>query len=504
MEKYRLQMLELWRRWQAMSLRRRVAWSAGTLGCLALTCFFLWVFQPEYRVLYVGLSVEEAGAITSKLQSKGVPFKLTAGGTTVLVPADQAMQVHLDMNSEGIAGSSKIAKGWDSFDQARIGATPFDNSVTFMRAQQAELARTIMQIDPIIYARVHIVRPETSPFIREKKAATASVMVKCRPGATLSRNTVDGIAALVSGSLEGLTKENVRIVDANGRLLSKNQEGESGSLATLVDQKREIEQYLAGEAERMLTTVLGAGRAVVVVRADLNDVQKREHKEIFDTESKVAKSEKTSLNKTNTAAPNKGGVAGSTSNLGKAQGTASAQGSVTSQETQQSDYDYPRTIQEWQNKIGSINRLTVAAFVDISGVDKSEPPISLADVKETIKKAVGFKKDRDEIQVTQVRMPGTAAEGFEEEWAAHQRWQTILTIVRNGSMAMMALCLVPMAWMLVRRRSRGAPAPAIKEAPPEPAKLRLVTDELERNPEALARILAHWIDRTEASDRKAA
>jgi flagellar M-ring protein FliF len=505
MDKYRQQFLELWGRWQAMSLTRRVAWSAGGFACLALAGLVWWVLQPEYRVLYVGLSVEEAGAITSKLQAKGVPFRIAAGGTTILVPAEQAMQVHLDMNNEGIAGSAKIAKGWDSFDQARIGATPFDNSVTFMRAQQAELARTIMQIDPIIYARVHIVRPETSPFIREKKAATASVMIKCRPGATLSRGTVDGIAALVSGSLEGLTKENVRIVDANGRLLSKNQEGEAGGLATLVDQKRDIEQYLSGEAERMLTSVLGSGRAVVVVRADLNDIQKREKKEIFDTESKVAKSEKSTLNKTNTSAPNKGGVAGSTSNLGKVQGTASNAGSTTSQETQQSDYDYPRTIQEWQNKIGSINRLTVAAFVDISGADKSEPAISLADVKETIKKAVGFKADRDEIQVTQVRMPAAVAEGFEEEWAAHQRWQTILTIVRNGSMAMIALCALPMAWLLVRRRGPAAGAAAVKkEAQPPPAKLQLLTDELDRNPEALARILAHWIDRAEASDRKAA
>src|ERR1700720_4422650 len=160
MEKYRQQALELWARWEAMSRMRKLAWAAGLISCLSLAGLLWWVSQPEYRVLYVGLSVEEAGAITSKLQAKGVPFKLSAGGTTILVPSDQAMQVHLDMNNDGIAGSSKIAKGWDSFDQGRIGATPFDNSVTFMRAQQAELARTIMQIDPIIYARVHIVRPE--------------------------------------------------------------------------------------------------------------------------------------------------------------------------------------------------------------------------------------------------------------------------------------------------------------------------------------------------------
>jgi flagellar M-ring protein FliF len=503
MEKYRQLALELWARWQAMSRTRKLAWSVGGLTCLTLAWLVWWVAQPEYRVLYVGLSVDEAGAITSKLQSKAIPFRLAAGGTTILVPAEQAMQAHLDMNSEGVAGSSKLAKGWDSFDQARIGATPFDNSVTFMRAQQAELARTIMQIDPIIYARVHIVRPETSPFIREKKAATASVMVKCRPGATLGRNTVDAIAALVSGSLEGLTKENVKIVDANGRLLSKSAEGEGGGFGTLVEQKREIEQYLSGEAERMLTSVLGPGRAVVVVRADLTDKQMRVKKESIDAEGRVQKSEKTTLSKTNSSTGTKGGPAGSTSNLGKGGTAVAGNGaSVTSQETQQSDYDYPRTIQEWQNKYGSIERLTVAAFVDTSGSDKSEQTISLADVRETIQKAVGFKTGRDEIQVTQVRMPGTVADGFEEEWAAHQRWQTILTIVRNGSMAMIALCVLPMAWLWLRRR-RPAPAPA-KEAEPEPAKLRLVTEELERHPEALAKVLSVWLERAEAAGRKAA
>jgi flagellar M-ring protein FliF len=499
MEKYRLQAMELWGRWQAMGLRRKIGWSAMGLMCLALAAILWWAAQPEYRVLYVGLSVEEAGAITSKLQAKGIPFKLSAGGTTIQVPADQAMQAHLDMNNEGIAGSAKIAKGWDSFDQGRIGATPFDNSVTFMRAQQAELARTIMQIDPIIYARVHIVRPETSPFIREKKVATASVMIKCRPGASLSRNTVDGIAALVSGSLEGLAKENVRIVDANGRLLSKNQDGEAGGLGSLVDQKRDIEQYLAGEAERMLTSVLGAGRAVVVVRADLNDKQMREKKEIFNLESRVAKTEKTTLNKTNTTTTaGKGGAAGSTSNLGKGPGGGvNTGGSTTSQETQQSDYDYPKTIQEWQNKTGSIDRLTIAAFVDMSGLDKSEQAISLADVKKTIEKAVGFKSERDEIQVTQVHMPAATSEGFEEEWASHQRWQTILTIVRNGSMAMVALCALPMTWLLLRRRGSAA------QARPEPAKLERLSEELDRHPEALAKILALWIDHAEAPDKKA-
>ena len=74
MEKYRLQALEIWNRWLALSLTRKIAWTAGGLVCLALAGVFWWAVQPEYRVLYVGLSVEEAGAITAKLQTKGVPF----------------------------------------------------------------------------------------------------------------------------------------------------------------------------------------------------------------------------------------------------------------------------------------------------------------------------------------------------------------------------------------------------------------------------------------------
>src|SRR5581483_6329208 len=125
------------------------------------------------------------GAITSKLQAKSINFKLASSGTTILVPADQAMQVHLDLTNDGTPGSSKLGKGFDLFDQPMLSATPFNQHVNFVRAQQTELARTIMQIDPIVFARVHIVRPEPSPFIREQKQTTASVMVKLRPGATL-------------------------------------------------------------------------------------------------------------------------------------------------------------------------------------------------------------------------------------------------------------------------------------------------------------------------------
>jgi flagellar biosynthesis/type III secretory pathway M-ring protein FliF/YscJ len=168
------------------------------------------------------------------------------------------------------------------------------------------------------------------------------------------------------------------------------------------------------------------------------------------------------------------------------------------EETQQSDYDYPRTIQEWQQKHASIERLTIAAFVDVGS--GGERPLSLADIGETIKKAVGFKSERDEIQITQVKMPAATNEDFEKEWAAHQQWQTTLAIIRHGSIAMIALCAAPFLWVLLRRR----PAVPPTESQPQTTKLRRISDELERNPEALANILSRWIERSETVGSKAA
>ena len=37
------------------------------------------------------------------------------------------------------------------------------------------------------------------------------------------------------------------------------------------------------------------------------------------------------------------------------------------------------------------------------------------------------------VQRIKLWMPSGVAEGFEEEWATHQRWQTILTVVREMS-----------------------------------------------------------------------
>jgi flagellar M-ring protein FliF len=349
---------------------------------------------------------------------------------------------------------------------------------------------------------VHIVRPEPSPFVREQKPTTASVMVKVRGGAMLNRSTVTAISSLVAGSIEGLAKENVRIVDQNGRLLSEERDPDSGMFGSASDARREVEEYRSRRAEAMLESVLGSGKAIVRVTAELDMKIVKKKQEIINAEARTPKMEKSVSTKSNTTsnqAANKGGPAGSS---GPAKGNTTTTGSSgvnSSSETTQTEYVVPSTFIEELKKPGAIERLTVAVFIDSDAFKKSDPPISLESLKDAIKNAVGFKSDRDEIQVTLVRMPSTAPETNEEEAAATARMQTILTIVRNVSIGAIALCVMPIVWMLFRRRKHVAvPAPATSP------QIQRITEELDRNPDALAKILTLWIDRADASERKAA
>src|SRR5579883_2961570 len=159
--------------WQGMSWARRIGILVLTGLCVALVGgVAYWASQPDFRVLYTNLSPEDAGAITAKLQAGGVTYRLTGGGQTILVPAEQVAQARVDLAAEGLP--AKGGKGFELFDMSALSLTPLAERVNFVRALQAELAKTIMQLEPVATARVHVVLPDQSPFVREQMPAKAS------------------------------------------------------------------------------------------------------------------------------------------------------------------------------------------------------------------------------------------------------------------------------------------------------------------------------------------
>ncbi len=496
--------------WLSLSLWRQIGLILATVllvGGMSVVVYL--VSLPDYRVLYSGLSLEDAQAIAAKLQEKGVSYRLSVGGTTVQVPADKLQQAKLDLAADGLPGKSD--KGFGMFDEQSIGATPFNQHVNYLRALQAELAKTIMQVDPIMFARVHITRPEPSPFIREQKPTTASVLLKLKPGAALSRSAAAGIVALVAKSVEGLTPEQVTIMDTNGRVLSEQHPADgSGVVASHLDYRRQLETELESKAQEMLATALGPGHAIVRVTADVDFTTKMEMRETIDPEQKILKKTTSKTVNSSNTTPGSRGPAGTASNLRLQPSSGTSTPTTHKEEDSDEEYDYGKGMTKIEQGKGEIKRLTVAAMVDLSGLDASSGSAGSAlkeeDIKKIIQNAVGFSARRgDQIEVKPAKLQ-TASDltNLDTEWLEMQRWQNYLSIARQASLGVAALVALVLGFLFLRRLRPAAKEKAESQSGDETQARLAFASLAQRDPELVARVLSGWMAEPRQQQTRAA
>ena len=177
-----------------------------------------WVKSVNYSILYSDLEPAEAGDVIGQLTEQNIPYKLSDGGTTIMVPSDEVYKVRISLASQGLPRSGNI--GYSIFDKSNLGMTEFLQNLNFRRALEGELTKTIMQLADVKAARVHIVMPKDRLFREDKQEATASIVLKLRHLGGLSKAQLAGITHLVASSVEGLRPENISIIDYNGELLA--------------------------------------------------------------------------------------------------------------------------------------------------------------------------------------------------------------------------------------------------------------------------------------------
>jgi flagellar M-ring protein FliF len=497
--------------WRGMSVPRRVALALVTLvSVLAIAAVVYWAGQAEYRTLYSGLAPEDAAAVTARLTQQSIPYRLSNNGTTISVPAEQLAQVRIDLAAEGLP--TKGGKGFELFDESPLGMTPFVQHVNYLRALQGELAKTIQRLEPVSQARVHITQPEPSPFVRDQKPPTASVVVWLKPNATLNRSMANGIVALVANSTEGLTPENVTLLDNFGHILSERQGPEAGQVPqTQLEYRREIENALAAKAEGMLAQVLGPGRAIVRVTADVNFRKVQETRETYSPDDKVITSETVTSVKSTGAGPGARGVVGFTSNA-TARGAAAAttvppeSKSTSSEDITDTKYAVSKTVQKVEDRIGNVERLSVAAMVDLHGEGgEPGPSLTVKDVEDIVKRAVGFRTPRDEIKVSDVRLVGVVPQAeAQAEYEQAQRWQYYINLVRNGSLGLAAVVALVLGILFLRRLRPARPVAPAVDVTERTRRLQGLALTVQQNPDRAARALDTWLGPAPAAGRAGA
>jgi flagellar M-ring protein FliF len=455
-------------RWRTLSTTHKVSLVLLVIGAI-LALYYLGQFarQMNYTTLFTKLDPREAGAIIEQLEGMRIPYILSDGGTTIQVPKNRVDEARIHLATAGTLGGGA---GWELFDRSKLGITEFEQQVNYQRALQEELRRTIVQLDGVEAARVHLVLPEKSIFAEAAAPPSASIALKLRPGFELSQSQVRGIVTLVAGSVEGLAPENVHLVDMRGRLLSgdSHQDPTAGVALTNQEIKRNYERRLEQRLQQMLQRIVGPDRVVAMVTADLDFSQQQSVSTIPYGESQVV-SEQTIREESEGAST--GGVPGTDTNI---EGPATY---PLAHAMQNESYSREETITNYQvgtrqetvvQPPGELRRLSTSVVVD-----GNVTPERAEQIRNVVAAALGFNPERgDQIVVVPMAFDTTYQEQLEEELrraemlAAERERQQLLLYAAVAGAALLLLLIAVVTALVMSRRRRASPAPEVEDVIP--------------------------------------
>jgi flagellar M-ring protein FliF len=379
--------------------------SALAVLAMASVLFIQWITTPAYTVLYAGMDDSAVAGVISELDALGVPYQLEGGGSRIMVPRDRLYTTRASLASAGVGGATTPA-GYELLDNQGLSISDFRQRVDYQRALEGELARTLMAMDGIDRASVHLALPEEELFSERQQPATASVLVAT--GRTLSEPEIEAITFLVSSSVEGLSATNITVADARGTVLHAPGDGAGSTAVTSrhMRQTREFEEALSTDLSRMLATVTNGTPASVIVRATLNFDEAETQTETYNPASQVALREQLSTEQFDGTGAAPGGIVGVDGGPVGDIGTGGE--STYAKDEQLREFGVDRTTARTITAPGSVERLSVAIVMD-DGTETGAIVPDIGAVEQLVGAALQLDPARgDAIAVSQLPLPAPA------------------------------------------------------------------------------------------------
>ncbi len=401
--------------WANTSSNQRILLLAvAGIVTIAFVLFVLWVNKPVYKVLYSDLAQEDANKVVTYLEENNVSYELLNEGTTITVPENSVYDLRLKVAGEGNLVGAGV--GFEIFDEVKVGQTEFVQKINYQRALQGELARTLAELPNVESARVHLVIPERSLFIEEQQPPSASVVLKLENSSVkMSPSEVQGVVNLMTMSIEGLDKHHVSITDSAGNSIYAPEEEGFTANNTQLEYRMRFEKILERRISELLTPILGAGKSIAKVSAELDYSQRTFRKQSFDPESQVVRSEQRS-EETQTGQANL--EAGSPDANFRGDGLNNSLSSQSGQrESRTTNYEINSIEENVIGQMGSVNRLTIAVAIDGTYVKDEEGTMTyvprseqeLTRIRQLVANAVGVDSMRgDTIEVSNIAFDETS------------------------------------------------------------------------------------------------
>ena len=460
---------------------KQIGLLAGVAAAVAAAIWLvLWSQGQNYTVLYGQLSERESGQVMDALTAAGIEFKLNPSGA-VSVPEAKVQEARIRLATQGLPQSDSMGIEMIQKESA-LGSSSMMETARYQSVLETELARTIVKVQGVQTARVHLALPKPTVFLRDARKATASVMLQLYPGRRLEPGQVAAIVHLVASSVPELAPSDVTLVDQAGTLLnSPDENAEQAASTRQFAETRKLEQSYQQRILELLEPMIGSGRVRATVTAEMDFTVTEETHENYDPQKTAVRSEQTSNEQRkggdgsegipgalSNQPPGTAGapvIAGATPTPGSPPGQTAAASSGPSSSAQKStrNFEVDRTLAYIKQPVGNLKRLSVGVVLDDwqktdADGKPTTSPMSEEDIKrftQLVREAIGLKDDRgDQINILNQTFKSSPAPGPIEGlpiWQAPWVAQLGKQIVGAGLVLLVAfLILRPLMKSLTR------------------------------------------------------
>ncbi len=412
---------------------RQIIFLFAIAGSVAVGVYVvLWSQEPNYSLLYGSLSDQDASQVIESLQKANIDYHVDPNSGAVMVASSKVHDARMKLAAEGLPRSA--SSGFSMLnEEQKLGTSQFMEKARYQHALEKELAMSIAKVSSVKAARVHLAVPKESVFLRNRKAASASVLLDLYPGHRLEPGQVAAIANLVASSVPSLELANVSIIDQYGHLMSQNQS--SAQLAATASQFQhvtQVENSYIKRIENILVPILGPDGVKAQVTAEMDFTSTEQTRESYNPDMAALRSEQVEEDRSSSA-NSFGGIPGALSNRPAVDGTApevvadaeavegnNQSGSGSSQSRATRNYELDKTISHTRLSAGSLTRLSVAVVIDYKRIfdDKGEvvrvehTPEEIEQITSLVKETIGFNLIRGD-RVNVMNSPFNVPEAFE-------------------------------------------------------------------------------------------
>lgn len=497
--------------WRETSMTSRIVAGAVILGMVGmLTAVAWWSLQPSYVTLIRDTDPQSAMQIADLLDTEGIDYQMTFSGKGIMV--DQSKFHRANALAAGIVPQGNLEQAAASSGSLWT-SSPSSQFETRILQKQLALEKAIGRLEGVRSATVQLAIPEESPFEDRQQELSASVTVDFEHGIPGDRKIASAITFIVAKSVPGMLAENVAITDTRGNVFQGNG-GDMGVISEQMEIRQAEERDKKQKIESLLNASLGPGKFTIAVTVEKDFVSTERRKKILDPKQKAVLTEDSTTTKALGTDPLALGNVGIGNNLPAAARAKTDSDVVSEGEQIKITYDVGHEELSTIDPGGKNTRVTVAAVVQLTpdpsidarstedGAEVAttsappEPIMTVEQVEAIIRDAINLVEGRDEVTVVSLEKLGRDEPLLAELLAPPSTIETILPLLRNGSLGLAALVALFLGMKTVGRlRPVSVPEEPGNAVSPEQARRLADLSALARkNPELLSNIMAAWIN----------